>query len=183
MLRVIIFSLAALVLVFLWARSSGLTPQQVEDRILLAELNADAGEAYRRAQLLEPGVVSLPNGLLVQLLREGDGDVPAADDWVRVHYSGWRIDGRQFDSSRRRDEPATLPLERAIPGWRQALQVMPVGSRLRLVLPPELAYGRAGAGVIGPEETLVFELELLEIVVPDTPVEPDPSQLPVPNLR
>ncbi len=182
MLRVILFSLAALVLVFFVARSGGLTPQQIEDRILLAELNADAGESYRRAQIAEPGVVSLPNGLLAQVLHHGDGDVPAADDWVRVHYSGWRIDGRLFDSSWRRDEPATLPLERAIPGWRQALQVMPVGSRLRLVLPPELAYGRAGAGVIGPEETLVFELELLEIVVPDEPLERRSSQQPVPNL-
>ncbi len=183
MLRAILYSLAALVMVFITARSCGVTPQQVEDRILLADLNAEEGAAYRARQAASPGTVELPRGLLVELLNAGDGEIPAEDDWVRLHYRGWHIDGREFDNSWRRGEPATLPLERAIAGWREALTAAPVGSRLRLTLPPELAYGRAGAGRIGPEETLVFEVELLAIVEPEAAPEPDPAQQPVPNLR
>lgn len=183
MLRVILYSLAALVMVFIAARSCGVTPQQVEDRILLAELNAEEGAEYRARQAARPGTVELPGGVLVEALAHGDGPVPEVDDWVRLHYQAWHIDGREFDNSWRRGEPATLPLERAIRGWREALVETPVGTRLRLTLPPDYAYGRSGAGRIGPEETLVFELELLAIVEPDEPGEPDPSQQPVPNLR
>jgi FKBP-type peptidyl-prolyl cis-trans isomerase FkpA len=183
MLRVIVFSLLALAAVFVAARTFGPTAQQVEDSILLAELNAEEGAAHRQDVAAQPGVVTLPSGLLVEVLHHGDGDTPLEDDWVRVHYRGWHIDGREFDNSWRRQEPATLPVEQAIAGWRQALLASPEGSRLRLVLPPELAYGRAGGGVIGPEETLIFELELLDIVIPVAAPELDASQQAVPNLR
>ncbi len=183
MLRVILFSLFALVVVALGARSCGLTPEQVEDRILLAELNAEEGRAYRTANGRRPGVVTLGNGLQVEVLEEGAGAVPEEESWVQVHYRGWHIDGREFENSRRRGEPATIPVERTIPGWRQALVATPVGTRLRLVLPPELAYGRAGAGRIGPEETLIFELALLAIVEPREEVEPEEWERPVPGLQ
>ncbi len=183
MLKVIIYSLLSLVLLFFVARSCGVTPAQIEDARLLAELNAQEGAAYRQARAAHAGVVSLPNGLLVQVLRAGDGELPTADDWVQVHYRGWRVDGREFENSWRADEPAVLPIDRAIPGWQQALLATPVGTRLRMVLPPELAYGQAGSGLIGPEETLEFELELLAIVVPEAPVERAQWEQPVPNLN
>jgi FKBP-type peptidyl-prolyl cis-trans isomerase FkpA len=128
-------------------------------------------------------VLTLPSGLQVEMLRPGDGGVPAEDDWVEVHYRGSHIDGRTFQDSWRSGDPATVLVARTIPGWREALVSVPVGSRLKLVVPPALAYGRAGGGPVGPEETLVFELELLGIVVPAAAPERDELQQPVPNLR
>ncbi|MEY6432561.1 FKBP-type peptidyl-prolyl cis-trans isomerase [Thioalkalicoccus limnaeus] len=183
MLRVIIVSLVALAGIFLFVRSCGLSPAQIEDRILLAELNAEEGAAYRAANRLRAGVVTLASGLQVEVLRPGDGEIPTEDDWVEVHYRGRHLDGREFENSWRRGMPATVPVARTIDGWRETLVSLPVGTRARLVVPPELAYGRAGGGVIGPEETLVFELDLLAIVVPDAPPEFDPTQQPVPGLR
>ncbi len=183
MLRVILFSLLALVVVFFGARSCGLTPEQIEDRILLAELNAEEGAAYRHANGQRAAVVTLGSGLQVEMLREGDGPVPTEDDWVRVHYRGWHVDGREFENSWRKQEPATVAVADTIPGWRQALVAIPVDTRLRLVLPPELAYGRPGGGPIGPEETLIFELELLAIVAPDPVRERPEWEQPVPGLR
>lgn len=183
MAKLVLYSLAALLFLFFGARACGVTPQQVEDRLLLAELNAEEGAAYRAQMASQPGVVMLPSGLLVELLHEGAGAVPSTEDWVLLHYRGWRIDGREFDSSWRTDTPATLPVERAIVGWQQALTAAPVGSRLRLITPPDLAYGRSGAGIIGPEETLLFELELLAIVEPEAPPELAEWEKPVPNLR
>jgi FKBP-type peptidyl-prolyl cis-trans isomerase FkpA len=182
-LRTILLSLLALVAVFFVARSCGLTPEQVESQILLAELNEEEGSAFRAANALRPGVLTLPSGLQVEMLRPGNGAVPAEDDWVEVHYRGSHIDGRTFQDSWRSEDPATVLVARTIPGWREALVAVPVGSRVKLVVPPALAYGRAGGGAIGPEETLVFELELLAIVVPEAPPERDELQQPVPNLR
>nr|WP_296748277.1 FKBP-type peptidyl-prolyl cis-trans isomerase [Thioalkalivibrio sp.] len=183
MLRVILFSLVALVFVFLGARACGLTPEQIEDQILLADLNVQEGAAYRAANRERDGVVTLATGLQVEVLREGDGPVPTEDDWVQVHYRGWHVDGREFENSWRKEEPATVTVSGTIPGWRQALVSIPVGTRVKLVLPPELAYGRPGGGIIGPEETLVFELELLAIVEPDRPRERPEWEKPVPGLR
>lgn len=183
MTRTLVLSVLSLAMIYFIARSCGLTPGQLEERALLAELNAAEGAAFRQENGTRPGVVTLPDGLQVEVLREGDGEVPEASDWVTVHYRGWRLDGREFDNSYRRGEPATLPIERAIPAWRAALLAAPVGSRLRLVAPPGLAYGRSGAGIIGPEETLLFEIELLDIVVPDEPESPAEWEKPVPNLR
>jgi FKBP-type peptidyl-prolyl cis-trans isomerase FkpA/FKBP-type peptidyl-prolyl cis-trans isomerase FklB len=183
MLRAILFSLAALVVLMIVARSCGLTPEQVESQVMLAELNAEEGIAFRRENRARPGVVELPGGLQVEMLTRGEGTIPSESDWVVVHYRGLHIDGRVFEDSRRRGDPAVVPIERVIEGWRRALVAMPVGSSVRLTIPPELAYGRPGGGPIGPEETLIFELELLAIGSAPEPVVRDPSQMPVPGLR
>ena len=183
MLRVILFSLLALGVVFVFAHSLGLTPEQIEDQILLADLNTEEGAAYREANAIKPGVVTTGSGLQIEILLAGDGPVPVEDDWVEVHYRGMHIDGREFENSWRKREPATVAVADTIPGWRQALVSIPVGTRARLVLPPELAYGRPGGGHIGPEETLVFELELLAIVEPEQPRDRDEWEKPVPGLR
>lgn len=183
MLRVILFSLLALFVVFIVAQSLGLTPEQIEDQILLADINAEEGTAYRATNARRPTVVTMANGLQVEILLAGDGAIPMEDDWVQVHYRGMHIDGREFENSWRKREAATVAVADTIPGWRQALMSIPVGTRVRLVLPPELAYGRPGGGHIGPEETLVFELELLAIVEPEQPRERDEWEKPVPGLR
>lgn len=183
MARVILISLVALAAVYLVARGCGLTPVQVEDRRILAELNAEEGARYLEENRHRPGVVTLPGGVQVEMLRRGTGPVPAGDDLVSVHYRGLHLDGREFDSSYRRGEPSVIPVERTIPGWRLVLADLPVGSRVRLVIPPEQAYGPSGSGAIGPEETLIFELELLSILEPEAPPEHDPLQDPVPGLR
>ena len=183
MLRVILFSLLALGVVFIVAHSLGLTPEQIEDQILLADLNAEEGAAYREANARKPGVVTTDTGLQIEILLAGDGTIPVEDDWVQVHFRGMHIDGREFENSWRKREPATVAVADTIPGWRQALVSIPVGTRIRLVLPPELAYGRPGGGHIGPEETLVFELDLLAIVEPEQPRDRDEWEKPVPGLR
>lgn len=103
------------------------------------------------------------NGLYVQVLQEGDGATASSDDTVTVHYTGWLADGRKFDSSRDRGEPATFPLSGVIPGWREGVADMRVGEVRRLVIPPELGYGSRGTGPIPPDATLVFEVELLGV--------------------
>jgi FKBP-type peptidyl-prolyl cis-trans isomerase FkpA len=183
MARIIILSLLALLAVFLVARSCGLTPQQVEDRRILAELNAEEGGRYLGENRQRPGVITLASGVQVELLRAGNGPVPEPDDIVAVHYEGRHLDGRIFDSSYRRNEPSVIPVERTIPGWQAVLVDLPVGSHVRLVIPPDQAYGVTGSGIIGPEETLIFELELLAIVAPEAAPEHDPLQDPVPGLR
>src|SRR5690606_22124941 len=125
------------------------SPQQVEERILLAGLNAEEGAAFRSANRARAGVVELPGGLQVEVLEAGSGSLPQENDWVVVHYRAQHVDGRVFDDSWRRGEPVTLPLAQTIEGWRRVLPSLPVGSRIRLVVPPELAYG-GGRGVIGP---------------------------------
>jgi FKBP-type peptidyl-prolyl cis-trans isomerase FkpA len=181
-LRIIIFSLFALVALALGARGCGVTPEQVEATMLLAELNAEEGAAYRSENRRREGVIELPSGLQLETVRLGDGVVPKIDEWVVVHYRGQHLDGRVFEDSWRRGDPAVLPVNRAIVGWQQALVAMPVGSRVRLVIPPELAYGRAGGGPIGPEETLLFEVELLERVDPPRAQEREALQQAVPGL-
>ena len=183
MLRTILFSLAALVLVMLVARGCGITPEQVESRLLLADLNAEEGNAYRTANRARTGVVELADGLQAEVLVVGSGPTPQIDDWVSVHYRGMHIDGRVFDDSWRRGDPAVVAIERVIEGWRRILVGLPAGSRVRLVIPPDLAYGRAGGGPVGPEETPVFELELIGIAPPPQTPDADPAQDRVPGLR
>ena len=123
-----------------------------------------SGEAYREENAAREGVVTLPSGLQYEILVEGSGAKPSATDTVVTHYHGTLTDGTVFDSSVERDSPASFPVNRVIAGWTEALQLMPVGSKWRLVIPPELAYGERGAGnTIPPHATLVFEVELLEI--------------------
>jgi FKBP-type peptidyl-prolyl cis-trans isomerase FklB len=132
-----------------------------EEMAARAEANRTEGEAFRAEFAAEENVVSLENGLLYKVLDSGDGKVPSADSTVTVHYRGKLVDGSEFDSSYANDEPATFPLERVMPGFSQALTRMPEGSKWQVVIPPELAYGEHGAGPIGPNATLVFELELI----------------------
>lgn len=130
-----------------------------------AELNAAAGKEYQEIMRHKSGVVTLPSGLQYEIIKEGKGAKPKATDKVRVHYHGTLINGVVFDSSVERGEPAEFSLNAVIPGWTEILQLMPVGSKWRVVIPSELAYGSRGAGdVIRPNMTLIFEIELLDIV-------------------
>jgi FKBP-type peptidyl-prolyl cis-trans isomerase FklB len=135
--------------------------QQREEQ---ARKNLAEGEVFLAANAEKEGVVTLPSGLQYQVLSEGQGAPPAATDTVTVHYRGTLIDGTEFDSSYGRGEPATFPLDRVIPGWTEGLQLMRPGAKYQLFVPPELAYGERGAGAkIGPDATLVFEVELLSV--------------------
>ena len=126
--------------------------------------NRAEGEAFLAENAQREGVVTLPSGLQYEVLEEGDGATPRRRSTVVVHYSGTLIDGTPFDSSYSRGEPAKFPVNRVIPGWTEALQLMQVGDKWRLFIPADLAYGDRGAGpVIGPGSTLIFEVELLEV--------------------
>jgi len=129
-----------------------------------ADKNIAAGDAFRAKFAAQAGVQQTDSGVLYEVLREGDGPKPGPTDRVEVHYVGTLIDGTVFDSSRERDESITFGLDQVIPGWTQALQLMSVGSTYRIVIPPRWAYGSQGAPpTIGPESTLVFEVELIGI--------------------
>jgi FKBP-type peptidyl-prolyl cis-trans isomerase len=128
------------------------------------EENKKAGEAFLAQNKTKPGVVTLPSGLQYKILKGSEGKKPAESDTVECNYRGTLINGTEFDSSYKRGQPATFAVTQVIPGWREALQLMTVGSKWQLFVPPELAYGERGAGRdIGPNATLVFEVELLGI--------------------
>jgi len=128
------------------------------------EANKKAGDAFQAANKTKPGVMTLPSGLQYKVLKEGTGPKPTAQDTVLCNYRGTLIDGTEFDSSYKRGEPLKIPVSGVIKGWTEALQLMPVGSKWQLVIPPDLAYGERGAGEdIGPNSTLVFEVELMSI--------------------
>lgn len=127
--------------------------------------NLKEGEDFLAANKAKSGIVTLPSGLQYEIIKEGTGSKPKAEDEVKCHYHGTLIDGKVFDSSVDRGEPATFPVNRVIPGWTEALQLMPVGSKWKLFIPASLAYGGRGAGQdIKPNSALIFEIELLEIV-------------------
>ena len=129
-----------------------------------AEKNKAEGEAFLAKVKKEEGVKTTASGLAYKVLTEGTGPNPKATDQVTVHYTGKLIDGKVFDSSVKRGQPATFPLNRVIPGWSEGVQLMKKGGKSTLYLPSSLAYGERGAGgVIPPNATLVFEIELLEI--------------------
>ena len=123
------------------------------------------GNAFLEENSKQAGIVTLPSGLQYEIMSEGTGATPKASDSVKVHYHGTLIDGKVFDSSVNRGEPATFGVTQVISGWVEALQLMPVGSKWKLFIPSELAYGAQGAGqAIAPHTALIFEVELLEIV-------------------
>jgi len=125
---------------------------------------AETGAAYLLENAKRDGVVLLPSGLQYEVLVEGQGDKPSRQSHVRTHYHGTLIDGSVFDSSHERGQPAEFPVGGVIAGWTEALQLMSVGSKWRLTVPSELAYGAQGVGSIPPHSVLVFEVELLEIL-------------------
>ena len=126
--------------------------------------NKKEGEAFLEANKTKEGVKVLPSGLQYKILKEGAGPKPTATDTVVCNYRGTLIDGKEFDSSYKRGEPATFPVNGVIKGWTEALQLMSVGSKWQLFLPSDLAYGDRGAGAdIGPDATLIFEVELMSI--------------------
>ncbi|QDU31224.1 FKBP-type 22 kDa peptidyl-prolyl cis-trans isomerase [Anatilimnocola aggregata] len=126
--------------------------------------NKKDGEAYLAANLQKPGVQQTKSGLQVKSLKAGTGASPKATDTVKVHYHGMLIDGTVFDSSVERKVPAEFPVNRVIPGWTEALQLMKVGDKVQLTIPAALAYGEEGSGPIPPNSVLVFDVELLDIV-------------------
>jgi FKBP-type peptidyl-prolyl cis-trans isomerase FklB len=124
----------------------------------------EAGEAFLAQNKTREGVITTESGLQYEVLEEGTGEKPGLEDEVTTHYHGTLIDGTVFDSSVNRGEPVSFQVNGVIPGWTEALQLMPVGSKWKLYIPSELAYGEQGAGnAIGPNETLIFEVELISI--------------------
>lgn len=131
----------------------------------ITEKNREIGEKFLAENKKRAGVITLPSGLQYEVITEGKGAKPKATDKVKCHYEGQLINGQVFDSSVKRGEPAIFGVNQVIPGWVEALQLMPVGSKWKLYIPSDLAYGEKGAGeAIAPNSTLIFEVELLDIV-------------------
>ena len=146
--------------------------KQTEKMKLAGEANKKEGDSFLAANKTKEGIVTLPSGLEYKILTQGTGPKPAATDTVVCNYRGTLINGTEFDSSYKRGQPATFPVSGVIKGWTEALQLMPVGSKWQLFLPAELAYGERGPSPeIGPNSTLVFEVELLSIQAKDKEME------------
>lgn len=144
---------------------TALQAKQEEAAKVAGEANEKAGRDFLEANGKREEVKITPSGLQYEVLEEGNGPKPEAGDQVVVHYTGRLIDGTVFDSSEERGEPATFGVTQVIPGWVEALQMMNAGSRWRLYIPSNLAYGPNGAGgVIGPNQTLIFDVNLLQVV-------------------
>lgn len=138
--------------------------RQKAEAAKMGEVNAKAGENFLAENAKRPEVKMTATGLQYEIVKEGDGPTPNRGDRVTVHYTGKLIDGTVFDSSVERGEPATFGVTQVIPGWVEALQMMKTGSQWRLYIPSKLAYGPNGAGgVIGPNATLIFDVELIKI--------------------
>ena len=135
-----------------------------EQEAKMAELNKKSGESFLRENGKRVEVKTTPSGLQYEVIAEGKGERPTATDQVEVHYTGKLLDGTVFDSSVERGEPITFPVSGVIPGWVEALQMMNEGSKWRLFIPSNLAYGAQGAGPIGPHQTLIFDVELLKVI-------------------
>ena len=133
------------------------------EREAAAATNAAEGDKFLLENRLKEGVQVTESGLQYKVLEMGDGSKPAATDRVTVHYRGTLLNGQEFDSSYSRNQPATFQLDQVIPGWTEGVQLMPVGSKFVFYVPPDLGYGPAGGGPIGPNATLIFEVELLGI--------------------
>jgi FKBP-type peptidyl-prolyl cis-trans isomerase FklB len=132
-------------------------------RKALGDKNKTAGDTFLAANKKKEGVKTTASGLQYKILKEGKGEKPKATDTVSTNYRGTLVDGTEFDSSYKRGEPASFPVNAVIPGWTEALQLMPVGSKWQLYIPANLAYGDGGQGPIPPNSTLIFDVELLGI--------------------
>lgn len=144
---------------------SALEAKQNEAAKQMAEVNRTAGETFLAENAKRPEVTTTASGLQYEVLTEGTGATPTAGDQVEVHYTGQLIDGTVFDSSVERGTPATFGVTQVIAGWVEALQLMKAGSKWRLYIPSNLAYGPQGAGnIIGPNATLIFDVELLKVI-------------------
>jgi FKBP-type peptidyl-prolyl cis-trans isomerase len=155
----------AYIMKFINQREAGKAAKKAETDKVQYKDYIDQNEAFLAKNKEKAGVTTTASGLQYEVIKMGTGEKPTTQSTVKVHYVGTLIDGTEFDSSVKRNEPATFPVTGVIPGWTEALQLMPVGSKFKLYLPASIAYGATGAGeVIKPYSTLVFEVELLEIV-------------------
>ena len=146
------------------AYQSNLLQRQAEMMKITAEVNKQAGEKFLAENKQKQGVVTLESGLQYKVIKAGEGKKPGEGDTIECNYRGTLINGKEFASSYETGKPVFFPVEKVIPGWKEALKLMPVGSKWQLFVPPQLAYGPAGAGRdIGPNQTLIFEIELLSI--------------------
>ena len=142
-----------------------LEEKQRAEAAKMADVNEAAGKQFLEENGKRVEVKTTASGLQYEVITEGDGEMPTAQDQVEVHYTGKLIDGTVFDSSVERGVPATFGVTQVIPGWVEALQLMKAGSKWRLFIPSQLAYGPQGAGgVIGPNATLIFDVELLKVI-------------------
>lgn len=166
------------------ALQADLRKKQEEKMLVQGEANKKEGETFLAENKTKEGVVALPSGLQYKILKEGTGPKPTATDTVVCNYKGTLLDNTEFDSSYKRGQPATFPVTGVIKGWTEALQLMPVGSKWQLFIPSDLAYGVRGGpgGGIGPNATLVFEVELMSIQ-PKAQVQAptNPAASPKPN--
>ncbi|MBE0486534.1 FKBP-type peptidyl-prolyl cis-trans isomerase [Marinobacter sp.] len=147
----------------LMAYQQELEQQQEQQYESLASQNQEAGQAFLAQNAEREGVETTESGLQFEVIEEGDGTNPTAQDRVQVHYTGELITGEVFDSSRERGQPVTFGLNQVIPGWTEGLQLMSEGARYKLYIPSDLAYGPGGNQAIGPNETLIFDVELLAV--------------------
>jgi FKBP-type peptidyl-prolyl cis-trans isomerase FklB len=141
--------------------------------------NLEEGKKFLEANKTKPGVITLPSGLQYKVIKDGQGESPKSTDKVRVHYHGTLINGKVFDSSVERGEPIELGVDRVIKGWTEALQLMKPGAKWVLYIPSDLAYGENPMpnGPIGPNEALIFEVELLDVIKNDTPaIQPENNE-------
>jgi FKBP-type peptidyl-prolyl cis-trans isomerase len=145
------------------ARQQEQQKAQQQEASKAADANKAKGEAFLQANAAKEGVLVTPSGLQYQVMTPAKGDKPKASDAVTVHYTGRLLDGTVFDSSIERGQPASFTLDRVIPGWREGLQLMAVGSKFRFWIPSDLAYGAQGPRPIGPNQVLDFEVELIKI--------------------
>lgn len=131
---------------------------------LMAQSSLEKGQQFLQENAKKEGVKTTPSGLQYLVLTEGSGKSPKATDTVLVHYKGTLLNGTEFDSSYKRNQPISFPLNQVIPGWTEGVQLMKEGAKYRFFIPSNLAYGPRGAGgVIGPDETLIFDVELLKV--------------------
>jgi len=146
------------------AAVSKFAQKQAEEKQKVAAINQQKGDAFLKKNKKEKGIVETASGLQYKVIMTGSGKKPSADDTVVVHYKGTLLDGTVFDSSYERGKPTSLKASGVIKGWQEAIQLMKEGSKWKIFIPGKLAYGEAGAGgVIGPNETLIFDIELIEV--------------------